>query len=91
MARLLRDYHQAVAGFCAEDDGPWAAAAAPAGAGEVVCHGDFGPRNLVWRGCRPVGIVDWDYAWPARAVHDVAYALEYVAPFRDDRECLHGG
>jgi aminoglycoside phosphotransferase (APT) family kinase protein len=34
-----------------------------------------------------VGILDWDYAWPARPVHDIAYALEYVAPFRDDRAC----
>jgi aminoglycoside phosphotransferase (APT) family kinase protein len=37
------------------------------------------------RGSRPVGILDWDYAWPAPPVHDVAYALEYVTPFRDDR------
>jgi aminoglycoside phosphotransferase (APT) family kinase protein len=39
-------------------------------------------------GTRPVGILDWDYAWPAPPIHDVAYALEYVAPFRDDTECL---
>jgi thiamine kinase-like enzyme len=45
-------------------------------------------RHLVWCGTRPVGILDWDYAWPNRKVHDIAYALEYVAPFRDDDECV---
>jgi hypothetical protein len=87
MAHLLRDYHRAVAGFV-PDDAMWAAASGPPAAGEVVCHGDFGPWNLVWSGTRPVGIIDWDYAWPAPPLHDVAYALEYVAPFRDDEEAI---
>ncbi|MEU4625882.1 phosphotransferase [Actinoplanes sp. NPDC023801] len=52
--------------------------------GDLVCHGDFGPWNLVWHGNRPVGILDWDYAWPHPPIHDVAYALEYVTPLRDD-------
>ncbi|MEO3743741.1 aminoglycoside phosphotransferase family protein [Plantactinospora sp. B5E13] len=77
MARLLRTYHEAVADH------------RPAGIrdGEIVCHGDFGPWNLVWDGRRPVGIIDWDQAHPASPLFDVAYALEYVAPFRDDEEC----
>ncbi|WP_433204520.1 aminoglycoside phosphotransferase family protein [Dactylosporangium sp. CS-047395] len=86
MARLLRDYHEAVAGFAGE--WPWAAHDGTVRAGEIVCHGDFGPWNLVWRGGRPVGILDWDYAWPQPPVHDVAYALEYVAPFRSDEEAM---
>jgi aminoglycoside phosphotransferase (APT) family kinase protein len=88
MARLLREYHEAVAGFRPAAGASWAARTGPPGPGELVCHGDFGPWNLVWRGTRPVGILDWDYAWPAAPIHDVAYALEYVAPFRDDHECL---
>jgi len=88
MAQLLRDYHQAVAGFRPTGAVTWATHAGPIRDGELVCHGDFGPWNLVWRDHRPVGILDWDYAWPAPPIHDVAYALEYVAPFRDDEECL---
>jgi hypothetical protein len=87
MARLLRDYHEAVRGFRPAAEAGWASPPA-GGDAELICHGDFGPWNLVWRGTRPVGILDWDYAWPQRAVHDVAYALEYVAPFRDDETCL---
>ncbi|GAA3287653.1 aminoglycoside phosphotransferase family protein [Dactylosporangium vinaceum] len=76
MGRLLREYHDAVAGF------------RPAPDGRIMCHGDFGPWNLVWRAGAPVGILDWDYAVLKPPVHDVAYALEYVAPFRDDEEAL---
>ncbi|MFL5337934.1 MAG: phosphotransferase, partial [Geminicoccaceae bacterium] len=77
MGRLLRTYHDVVADY------------RPAGvaAGEVMCHGDFGPWNLVRHGVRPVGILDWDEARPARPVFDLAYALEYVVPFRDDDTC----
>jgi aminoglycoside phosphotransferase (APT) family kinase protein len=54
----------------------------------VVCHGDYGPWNLVWQGTKPVGILDWEYAHVAPAREDLAYALEYVVPFRGDYECL---
>lgn len=88
MAHLLREYHEAVPGFRPSSQAPWAGRVGAPQDGEVVCHGDFGPWNLVWRGTRPVGILDWDYAWPNRTVHDIAYALEYVVPFRDDHECM---
>jgi hypothetical protein len=87
-AHLLRDYHDAVAGFRLPDGLQWFTGATGARDDEVICHGDFGPWNIVWRGERPVGVLDWDYARPADRVHDLAYALEYVAPFRDDAECL---
>ncbi|MGK5682750.1 phosphotransferase [Actinoplanes sp. URMC 104] len=85
MARLLRCYHDAVRGFRPAAEAGWAGTTRD---GELIRHGDFGPWNLVWRGSQPVGILDWDYAWPGRPVEDVAYALEYVAPFRDDAMCL---
>lgn len=85
-ARLLRDYHDAVAGFRPDEGLKWSTG--ESGSDEVICHGDFGPWNVVWQGERPTGILDWDYARPGTRIHDVAYALEYVAPFRDDAECL---
>ncbi|MEV4416841.1 aminoglycoside phosphotransferase family protein [Catellatospora sp. NPDC049609] len=84
LARLLREYHQAVAGFVAPADARWALADGPARPGQVICHGDFGPWNVVWDGLTPVGLIDFDFAQPGDALDDVAYALEYVAPFRDD-------
>ncbi|MGI5197615.1 phosphotransferase enzyme family protein [Streptomyces sp. CA-288835] len=91
-ARLLREYHDACEGFSPPPGANWSTDAGGRDAGssddEVVCHGDFGPWNVVWRGNQPVGIIDWDFARPAPRLRDVAYALEYVAPFRDDAECL---
>lgn len=81
-ARLLRRYHDTVADWQPAGDLQWASGHIGVGEdGEVVCHGDFGPWNIVWRGIEPVGIIDWEYAQPAAPLFDVAYALEYVAPF----------
>lgn len=87
-ARLLRDYHQAVAEWEPTSDVVWHDNSTGSGEpDEIVCHGDFGPWNLVWDGVEPVGIIDWDYAAPALPRSDVAYAIEYIAPFRNDAEC----
>lgn len=88
-ARLLREYHQAVAGFVPPPGATWATGpdSGPR-PGEVVCHGDFGPWNVVWRGTEPVGLIDWDYARPAPPRFDLGHALEYAAPCRDGAECL---
>lgn len=87
-ARLLRDYHDATAGFSPPHDAVWAVGTGGRAGDDVICHGDFGPWNVVWQGRRPVGIIDWDFAHPAPPLHDVAYALRYVAPFRDDAACV---
>ncbi|MCA1851573.1 MAG: hypothetical protein LC647_04030, partial [Beggiatoa sp.] len=35
------------------------------------------------------GLLDFEFAGPAPPLADVAYALEYSVPFRDDEDCLH--
>jgi aminoglycoside phosphotransferase (APT) family kinase protein len=87
-AHLLRDYHDAVAGYRPDASTRWSTTTAGTVGDEVVCHGDFGPWNVVWSGDRPIGIIDWDHARPAQRLHDAAYALQFTAPFRDDAECL---
>ncbi|MFF7211640.1 aminoglycoside phosphotransferase family protein [Streptomyces sp. NPDC008238] len=87
-AQLLRDYHDATAGFSPPAEATWSDSSIAPSEGEVICHGDFGPWNVVWQGNRPVEIIDWDFARLAPRMHDVAYALHYVAAFRDDAECL---
>jgi hypothetical protein len=86
-ARLLRDYHEAVTHFDPPDEVRWFTGQAGTSGNEEICHGDFGPWNIVCQGERPVGILDSDYARPAPRIHDIAYALEYAAPFRNDAEC----
>ena len=87
-AQLLRRYHDAVAGYRPAASAEWAYATGGVNPGELLCHGDFGPWNLVWQGEEPVGILDWDLVTPAAPLHDILYCLEYAAPFRDDETTL---
>jgi len=85
-ATLLREYHEAVKDFRPSPDLEWALQ--PSDPHELVCHNDFGPWNLVYDGDEPVGIIDWDFAAPGPRINDIAYALEYAVPFRDDATAL---
>jgi hypothetical protein len=85
-AILLREYHEAVRGFRPRPHAEWAVP--PADPRELICHNDFGPWNVVYDGDDPVGVLDWDLAAPGPRRNDVAYALEYVVPFRDDAAAL---
>jgi hypothetical protein len=87
-ARLLRSYHDAVAGYRPPAGSVWSTGTGGCTDGEIICHGDYGPWNGIWRGGDVVGLIDWDHARPARPLFDVAYGLEYAAPFRDDAECV---
>jgi hypothetical protein len=44
-------------------------------AGDVICHGDFGPWNMVWRDRMPFAVIDFDKVYVGDADDDVAYAL----------------
>lgn len=88
-ALFLRRYHDAVSSYSPPPGSHWSSGPRACGAGEIVCHGDYGPWNGVWRGDEVVGLLDFDHARPAPALFDIAYALEYAAPFRDDSECVN--
>ncbi|MGH3487127.1 MAG: aminoglycoside phosphotransferase family protein [Actinopolymorphaceae bacterium] len=88
-ARMLRTYHDTVAAWRPERAPVWFnGTAGTGGPGEVVCHGDFAPWNIIWHGTKPVGLVDWEYASLGPPRRDVAYALDCMAPFRTDADCV---
>ena len=71
--RLVRRFHDTTAGTT------WA------GAHEVVCHGDLGPHNTVFRGEEAVRIVDWDdEVSGGERVLDVAHAIWCYADLVED-------
>jgi aminoglycoside phosphotransferase len=75
--RLLRAVHDATV------------AVAPPGA-DVVCHGDPGPWNVVWRDDRAVALIDFDEIHPGRRRDDLGDAawkhLNLGSPVADDPE-----
>jgi Phosphotransferase enzyme family len=84
VAQLLRRYHDTVAAWQPEIPPVWYDGQVGTGTGDqLVCHGDVGPWNLVWRDGRLVGLIDWEYATVGTRRTDIAYALHYLAPFRD--------
>ena len=88
-AAFLRRYHEAVAGYRPPSGAAWSSGPGASAPGEIICHGDFGPWNGVWHGDHIAGLIDFDHARPAPPLFDIAYALEYAAPFRSDNECLN--
>lgn len=83
--RLLRRVHDATVTWQAPADAVWSV---PHEGGDVICHGDFQPSNIAWRHGEAVGLFDWDAARPADRRSDVAYALEWLAPFETDPQRL---
>ncbi len=61
IGRLYRALHQAARGF-EPTDPTWREF--PMHQGEIVCHGDAGPWNVVYRDGMPVAFIDWDGAHP---------------------------
>jgi Ser/Thr protein kinase RdoA (MazF antagonist) len=75
--RLLRDLHDAAAGFTPPADARWNVGI-PADRDELIVHHDVAPWNLV------VGeswvLIDWDNAGPGSRLWDFAYAVHGFVP-----------
>lgn len=91
LARFLRRYHDVVGEFDPGEDARWRAGRLPPGPGEIVCHGDFGPWNTLWKGDSLIGIIDWDMAEPAPPIVDVAFLALHLVPLRSDERAEKAG
>lgn len=90
LGRLLRRFHDAVAGFELPPEVTWHHAEVPAPV-TVVCHNDISPRNTVLRDGRPAAFLDWDFAAPAPPAWDVAHAAWQFVPLAGDAACARHG
>jgi Phosphotransferase enzyme family len=83
VARLLRRYHQAVAGF---DPTPyiWIEPVPPAYVEGIVSHNDPNLDNVVFRDGEAVALIDFDLAGPGSVLWDVATAVRLWAPLRPE-------
>ena len=77
-AALIRDFHDAVAGFIPPPGAHWQALI-PADGDEIIAHHDLAPWNLIvndgqW------AFIDWDTAAPGTRLWDLAYAIHGFVP-----------
>lgn len=87
LARLLRRYHDATVGLMPPENAVWSYQVGAPSAGEVICHNDVGPWNVVFDSGRPIALIDFDTAAPAPREWDVAYTLYRFVPYVPDDIC----
>lgn len=78
MGRQLRRYHEAVAAFEPPADAAWRFAQGRPRQGQVICHNDIAPQNMVFRGGRIIAFLDWD--WAGLPEWDLAHAAWLGVP-----------
>lgn len=83
IGELLRRFHDAVRPFRPPEAALWRFTSRAIAPGEIVCHNDVGPYNVVWRAGRIVGLIDWDVAGPGSALDDLAFAAWQWVPLHD--------
>jgi hypothetical protein len=71
-ARLLRRYHDVVAGFSPPRDANWRLSSPTAP--ELICHNDWSPWNALFRDGHLALMLDWDLAGPGSRLWDVTNA-----------------
>ena len=73
LARWLRVFHDASAGFRPEGEVSWRFEKRALADHEIVCHHDVGWYNLAFTGERLTGVFDWDVAGPGEPLDDLAF------------------
>lgn len=82
VARLLRRYHDAAAGF-SWPDAEWSTELADPVGGDLLCHNDMCPENVVFRDGEAVALLDFDFAAPGRPIFDLAALASMCGPMSD--------
>ena len=92
VARLVRRLHTASAGFVprAHAFPPRPVRPNPTDASGLICHLDVTPQNVVVRDGLAAGLVDFDLAGPATALHDSLNTAMHWVPLRDPSDAWPG-
>jgi len=83
MAELLARFHEAAAGFCVETDGKndrWNIEMADPEPGDLLCHNDVCPENVVFQDGVAVALLDFDFVAPGRRLYDLAGVANMCIP-----------
>lgn len=89
-ARLLRSYHEAVAGLDLPAGLQWSDEMADPESGSIICHNDVCPENVVYRKGQAVALLDFDFAAPGRPLWDLAQMARMWSPLRPPDLVVNG-
>ena len=90
VGRLYGELHRVARGF--RPDAPkWREHELPMRDDEIVCHGDAGPWNVVYRDGHPIGLIDWDGARPDRPVNELAWVAWHFVPLGPEEHVRASG
>jgi len=78
---LLRRFHDATISFSLPENVVWHNAISEKR--EVICHGDAGPYNIIFRNNEPVALIDFERATPGPRILDIAFVVYRFAPLCD--------
>ncbi|MDR7274455.1 aminoglycoside phosphotransferase family protein [Catenuloplanes atrovinosus] len=87
VARVIRELHDAAAGFVPPADAVWNTLIAPDRA-ELITHNDLAPWNLVIG--ERLTFIDWDGTAPGSRLWDLAYAAHGFMPLATWSDWDHG-
>ena len=90
VGRLLRNAHDAQAGFVPPAEPGWLGVPRSRSP-EVIGHNDLYWTNVVFLAGRPVALIDWEMAAPVSRALEVALAATYWAGIRIDEQLLAWG
>lgn len=91
LARLLRKYHDATESYKWDEGTVWAVGKSMKLPGQIIKHADFGPWNTIWRGARPVAIIDFDMAHPGDRLEDLAELAIFGVPLQGEEGAALAG
>lgn len=80
---LLRSLHDITRDHVPSPHADWSIDLADPEGGPVICHNDVCIENVVVADDKVVGILDFDFAAPGRAVWDLAMTARYWVPLQD--------
>lgn len=79
-ARLIRRFHDATVGFAAPMGARWQYLVGAPEGGEIVCHNDLSPWNMICGRQGARAFIDWDLAAPGSRLWDLGHAVWRFVP-----------
>ncbi len=90
-ALLVRKYHDATQGFVPPLGANWSSELADPLGGDIICHNDVCPENVVYRNSTAIALLDFDFAAPGRRVFDLASFARMCVPIDSDQDAARTG